>query len=187
MGTADTHAITSEPRRAAMGYARHDEVSVEVNAAPATLFDHLDDQERLAAHMNKPSVMMMGGRMFYELDAAQGRAVGSVIRMGGNFLWLNLFVEEVVTLHERPRRKTWETRNVSRLVIIGGYRMGFAIEGHRDASSLRVFIDYDLPRGLLGRVLGALLAPMYARWCVQRMAEDAKRLFIAEPLRAAAN
>ena len=45
--------------------------------------NQLDDQERLAAHMNKPSMMMMGGRMFYEFDAGGGRSVGSIIRMGG--------------------------------------------------------------------------------------------------------
>lgn len=99
-----------------MAYPRHDEVAVTVNVQPETLFDHLDDQERLAAHMNKPSMMMMGGRMFYEFDAARGRAKGSVIRMGGNFLWLSLFVEEIVTDHDRPRRKTWETRGKPRLI-----------------------------------------------------------------------
>lgn len=160
-----------------MRYRRHDEVSVEVDAAPRALFDHLDDQEKLAAHMNKPSAMMMGGRMFYEFDAARGRAVGSVIRMGGNFLWLNLLVEEAVTEHDRPRRKVWETRGAPRLVIIGGYRMGFEISSESSASRLRVFIDYDLPSGIFGRMLGLLLAPLYARWCVARMGEDAKRRF----------
>jgi hypothetical protein len=160
-----------------MTYARHDEVIVEVNAAPAALFDHLDDQERLAAHMNKPSMMMMGGRMFYEFDAGRGRSVGSVIRMGGNFLWLNLFVEEAVTAHDRPRRKSWETRGVPRLIIIAAYRMGFGIEEVGAVSRLRVFIDYDYPKGLIGRALGALFAPMYARWCVQRMANDAQAAF----------
>ena len=160
-----------------MTYARHDEVSVEVQVAPIGLFDHLDDQERLAAHMNKPSMMMMGGRMFYEFDAGRGRSVGSIIRMGGNFLWLNLFVEEVVTEHDRPRRKSWETRGVPRLIIIGAYRMGFGIEKAGAVSRLRVFIDYDHPKGLIGRALGALFAPMYARWCVQRMANDARAAF----------
>lgn len=163
-----------------MAYARHDELSVTVSAAPTALFDHLDDQERLAAHMNKPSMMMMGGRMFYEFDAARGRAVGAVIRMGGNFLWLNLLVEEVVTERERPRRKTWETRERPHLVIIGRYRMGFEIDGGPEASKLRVFIDYDLPSSWLGRLLGVMLAPVYARWCARRMAEDAKRTFAAD-------
>ena len=160
-----------------MTYARHDEVSIEVSAAAPALFDHLDDQERLAAHMNKPSMMMLGGRMFYEFDAGRGRTIGSLIRMGGNFLWLNLFVEEVVTEHERPHRKTWETRGVPRLIIIGKYRMGFEIEDMSAASRLRVFIDYELSKGPIGKVLGALFAPMYARWCVRRMAGDAKRAF----------
>lgn len=164
-----------------MTYARHDEVSVDVNAAPLELFDHLDDQERLAAHMNKPSMMMMGGRMFYEFDAGRGRSVGSIIRMGGNFLWLNLFVEEAITEHERLRRKSWETRGVPRLIIIGGYRMGFEIEEAGAGSRLRVFIDYDHPNSLVGRVLGALFAPMYARWCVRRMADDAKATFAPGP------
>ncbi|MBI3439080.1 MAG: SRPBCC family protein [Proteobacteria bacterium] len=161
-----------------MTYARHDEVSVEVNAAPEALFDHLDDQERLAGHMNKPSMMMMGGRMFYEFDAAKGRATGSVIRMGGSFLWLKLLVEEVVTGHEAPRRKLWETRGRPALVIIGSYRMGFEITPVGSASRLRVFIDYDLPPGFLGGILGALLARFYARWCVSRMAADAQHRFV---------
>jgi hypothetical protein len=173
-----------------MTYARHAEVSVEVDAAPTELFDHLDDQERLAAHMNKPSMMMMGGRMFYEFDAGRGRSVGSIIRMGGNFLWLNLFVEEAITEHERPRRKTWETRGRPRLVIIGAYRMGFEIQKAGSASRLRVFIDYDRPTSLMGKLLGALFAPIYARWCVQRMAQDAKRTFapgsLASPAHPAA-
>lgn len=160
-----------------MSDARHDEISVEVAAEPAALFDHLDDQERLAAHMNKPSAMMMGGRMFYEFDAGRGRALGAVIRMGGNFLWLNLLVEEVVTEHERPRRKTWETRGDPRLVIIDHYRMGFEIDEEQGSSRLRVFIDYDLPRRFIGRLLGALFAPIYARWCVERIAKDAKQTF----------
>ena len=168
-----------------MIYDRHDEVSVEVDTAPQALFDHLDDQEKLAAHMNKPSAMMMGGKMFYEFDAAKGRAVGSVIRMGGNFLWLNLFVEEVVTTHEPPWRKVWETRGKPALIVIGAYRMGFDIEAAGHASRLGVFIDYDLPSSLLGNVIGFLFAPLYARWCVKRMAEDARRKFgapaVSEP------
>jgi hypothetical protein len=160
-----------------MTYARHDETSVEVAIDPVALFDLLDNQERLAAHMNKPSAMMMGGRMFYDFDAARGQSVGSVIRMGGNFLWLKLFVEEIVTEHEPPRRKVWETSGQPRLIIIDRYRMGFEIDEKGRASQLRVFIDYDLPRSLIGRVLGALFAPVYARWCVGRMAQDAQLTF----------
>lgn len=162
-----------------MAYRSHDEVTVSVAAEPAQLFDFLDDQERLAAHMAKPSMMMMGGRMAYEFDATKGRALGSVIRMRGDFLWLRLFVEEVVTDHKRPTRKVWRTRGVPKLLIIGGYTMGFEIDRDGNGSSLRVFIDYDRPKTLWGRMLGAPVAPLYARWCVDRMANDAKAHFEA--------
>ena len=56
-----------------MAYRKHDEASVEVAVEPATLFDYLDDQERLAAHMTRPSMMMMGGRMAYEFDAGDAQ------------------------------------------------------------------------------------------------------------------
>lgn len=160
-----------------MTLTRHDEEVVEVRAPPAALFAHLDDQVQLGSHMEKPSMMMMGGRMFYEFDANKGRAVGSVIRMAGNFLWLRLLVDEVITVREPPRLKVWETRGEPRLLIIGAYRMGFEISSANAASALRVFIDYQWPSGVIGRVLGALFAPFYARWCVSRMAKDAERHF----------
>lgn len=64
-----------------------------------------------------------------------------------------------------------------RLIVIGAYRMGFDIARDGAGSLLRVFIDYELPATLIGRVLGFLFAPMYARWCVARMARDAQRHF----------
>jgi hypothetical protein len=160
-----------------VSFSSHDEVVAEVGAPAAVLFDHLDDQERIAAHMEKPSMMMMGGRMFYDFDAAKGRAIGSVIRMGGSFLWLKLLVEEVVTVREPPQRKVWETRGAPNLVIMGAYRMGFEIDASGAGSRLRVFIDYERPSGVVGRVLGAMFAPLYARWCVSRMAKDAAHQF----------
>lgn len=122
-------------------------------------------------------MMMMGGRMTYEFDEAKGRAVGSVIKMGGTFLGLELFVEEVVVERDPPRRKVWETRGRPRIVVIGGYRMGFEITPSGERSLLRVFIEYDRPSSLVGQILGAAFAHRYARWCVTRMAEDAKRHF----------
>jgi hypothetical protein len=160
-----------------MTYRNADETIAEVRAPPDRLFDHLDDPSRLGTHMEKPSMMMMGGRMTYELDEAKGRALGSVIKMGGSFFGIGLSVEEVVTERDPPWRKVWETRGRPRLVIIGAYRMGFEITPSGAGSNLRVFIEYDPPRSPLGRILGAALAPMYARWCVTRMAGDARMRF----------
>jgi hypothetical protein len=162
-----------------MGYSYSDQAVADLRVSAQSLFDHLDDQARLGAHMGERSMMMMmGGRMTYELDAAQGRAVGSLIKMGGSFLGIPLSVEEVVVVREPPHRKVWETRGQPRILIIGSYRMGFEITpSGSGATHLRVCIDYDLPASVFGRVAGRLFAPMYARWCVKRMATDAARHF----------
>jgi hypothetical protein len=119
-------------------------------------------------------MMMMGGRMTYEFDATKGQAVGSVIRMAGSFLGLTLDVEEVVTERIPPFRKTWETRGHPRMIVIDGYRMGFEVSdagaGH---SRVRVFIEYNRPKSVAGTLLAPVFAPLYARWCVKRMADDA--------------
>lgn len=146
---------------------------VDVETTAEALFDYLDDQASLGSHMEKPSMMMMGGRMTYAFDEAKGRAVGSVIKMGGNMLGLQLSVEEVVVERTPPLRKAWETRGRPHLVIIGAYRMGFEIAPTGERRRLRVFIAYNHPRSAIGRVLAVLFAGMYARWCVSRMANDA--------------
>ena len=70
----------------------------------------------------------------------------------------------------------WQTVD-ARLVVIGPYRLGFELEPRGEACELRVFIDYDWPRGLMARRTAALLAGSYARWCVQRMSNDAAKHF----------
>ncbi|MET4686236.1 SRPBCC family protein [Sinorhizobium fredii] len=162
-----------------MTYAHSAQAIVDVAASPEALFDYLDDQVRVGSHMQKPSMMMLGGRMSYEFDDAQGRAVGSVIRMQGNILGLVLSVEEVVIERRPPRRKAWETRGDPNLLVIGAYRMGFEISASGETSRLRVFINYDYPATFAGKFLGSLCAPMYARWCVNRMAKDAADAFEA--------
>lgn len=159
-------------------HARHYEMSVDVPAPVGAVFDHVDDFTRLADHMEKSSAMMMGGRMAYQFDTVKGRAPGSVIRMTGSVFGLALAAEEVVTVREPPRRKTWETRGATRLLVIGGYRMGFEVDAAGSgASRLRVFIDYGPPGGTIGRFAGVFFGPLYARWCVRRMARDAQRHF----------
>jgi hypothetical protein len=161
-----------------MSRARHYEKVVEVPASPDTLFGYLDDVRRLASHMERPSAMMLGGSMACELDAGSGRVVGSVIRIRGRVLGLEMLVEEVVTVRAPPWRKTWETRAPARLLIIGGYRMGFEITAVPIGSALCVFIDYEIPNGFVGRLAGMLLGRSYARWCVDRVTADARQRFL---------
>ena len=154
-------------------YPLHHCSEVDVNADAHRLFAHLDDHRRLASHMEKPSLMMAGATMRAETDALQGQAVGSLIRVTGRVLGVNLVVEEVVTERVPPLRKTWETRGEPRLLVIGSYRMGFTISPQRERSRLTVFIDYQLPPRGVTHGFGLLFGRTYAAWCTRRMATDA--------------
>ena len=159
-------------------YQHHFQRSAEVNATPEVLFAELDDHERLSAHMMKSSAMMAGSKMRLHLDERRGRDVGSKISMSGTMLGMELRLEEVVTEREPPKRKVWETIGQPRLLVIGSYRMGFAIEPLNGRSRLTVFIDYDNPEPpwtMLGKMLGSV----YARWCTVNMIEGPRRLFAA--------
>ena len=156
--------------------SRHNEASATVGAAPEAVFARLDDQTRLAKHMDRPSMMMGGGRMTYEFDSAKGQAVGSHIRMGGEAFGLKLAVEEVVTERDPPHRKVWRTIGVPALVVIGPYEMGFELQPARESSHLRVWIDYAPPANGIGR-WAPWLGAFYAQWCVDQMAKDAARHF----------
>ncbi|WP_416799439.1 polyketide cyclase [Ciceribacter azotifigens] len=93
--------------------------------------------------------------------------------MEGRFAFVDLAVDEVVTGHQRPSRKVWETRGRPRLLVIGAYRMGFDVSPAAGRSYLRVFIDYDDPDTRLSRLAESLFGPAYARWCLRQIAEDA--------------
>ena len=158
-------------------YPLHHRSEVEVAADAPSLFAILDDHRRLAAHMEKRSMMMAGATMHVETDALKGQAVGSLIRVTGRVLGMSLSVDEVVTEHVRPLRKTWETRGEPRLLVIGAYRMGFTISAQGDRSRLAVFIDYQLPPRGLAHLLALIFGRVYAAWCTRRIATDAAAAF----------
>jgi len=155
----------------------HREATAGIAASPQDLFAFLDDHRRLAAHMEKPSLMMAGAAMTITTDRQQGQAVGSWIRLDGRVLGLALSVEEVVSEYQPPVLKTWETRGEPQLLVIGPYRMGFELAPGEGKTRLRVWIDYNLPSGWLGRWLGRLLGTVYADWCVTRMVRDPVNAF----------
>ena len=155
----------------------HFESDVELNASADAVFSLLDDHNRLSAHMTEPSWIMAGSRLTIELDAADGRAVGALIRLRGRVLGIPLFVEEIVTERHPPLRKVWATIGKPQLLVIGPYRMGYEITPNAQSLQLRVFIDYALPDGSISHRLGYLFGNIYARWCTQRMTNDAATHF----------
>ena len=150
-----------------------EELRFSLKATVVEVFAYLDDFRRLSSHMERRSGMMMGAKMCIDVDAAEGRAVGSHIRMYGKILGISLALEEVVTDREPPHLKAWETVN-ARLVVIGQYRLGFHLLPAAEGTEIRIFIEYALPERGVSRLCGAILGRRYARWCIARMAHDAK-------------
>lgn len=155
----------------------HEEAVVQVAVRPEVVFRLLDDHQRLAAHMGKPSLMMAGASMHIDTDERKGQALGSVITLKGRVLGLDLSVEEHVTDYAPPWRKTWETIGSPRLLVMGPYRMGFVLVADAANTLLTVWIDYDRPAGCWKALPARLLGRIYAQWCVRRMAADAVHAF----------
>jgi hypothetical protein len=164
----------------------HYERSRVVQAPALEVFEHADDHARLSSHMSQSSVTMAGARMAIEVDGGRGRIVGSRIRLTGRAFGMRLFVDEVVTERDPPRRKVWETIGQPRLLVIGHYRMGYEIAPHSSASLFRVFIDYARPEAAPARWFGRLFGGYYARWCTRRMVNDAVAHFLRSAKLAAA-
>jgi len=157
--------------------SHHFESAAFVPASTAGVFAYVDDHERLSSHMSQSSWMMGGGRMEVQLDEGRGQRLGSRIQISGRAFGLALSLEEVVSEYDPPRHKVWETVGEPRLLIIGRYRMGFDISPQERGSNLKVFIDYDLPHSTRRGWLLTKLASGYARWCTQRMVQDAATHF----------
>ncbi|MEW5862571.1 MAG: SRPBCC family protein [Pseudomonadota bacterium] len=155
----------------------HYETSAFVPSPMDRVFAFIDDHTRLSSHMSKSSWKMGGGRMEIQLDEAQGKSVGSRIRLAGRAFGIELSVEEVVTERNPPHRKVWETMGSPKLLVIGPYRMGCELTPQENGSMLRVFIDYALPEKTPARWLGRLFGRYYAKWCTQQMVNDALKHF----------
>ncbi len=115
--------------------------------------------------------MMWGEKMETQVDEGKGQKVGSHIRMEGKVFGINLFLDEVVTEHTPPSRKVWKTVGNPKLLVIGNYQMEISLIPENGKTKLKVFIDYDSPKGG-SRLLGYLFGGMYARWCVKQMLDS---------------
>lgn len=160
---------------------QHYETNTYVPSPADRVFAFIDDHTSLSSHMSKSSWRMGWGRMKVELDEAQGKDVGSRIRLVGRTLGIELSVEEVVTERTPPHSKVWETTGSPKLLVIGSYRMGFELSPQENGSRLRVFIDYTLPGRVPARWLGRLFGRYYAKWCTQQMANDTLKHFSPLP------
>ena len=159
------------------GYERQYSNAAALKASAEDVFAFADDFTKFSSHMDTSSLMMMGSSMQTSLDEGRGQVVGSLVRMTGRMLGIDLALEEVVQVREPPRRKEWETVGHPRLLVIAGYRLGFDIAPAGEYANLRIFIGYNLPSSPGLRLLGYVFGPLYARWCVRQMVEGARNNF----------
>ncbi len=160
-----------------MERARHLEESLTISAAPEAIFSYVDDHRNFSAHMNQSSMMMAGSKMETKTDQGEGKRVSSHITMSGRVLGINLYLDEVITIHEPPHQKEWQTVGNINLLVIDHYSLGFKIEPDAIGSKFTVYIDYDLPKSWKTRALGILFGGMYAKWCVSQMTNGVKNHF----------
>ena len=158
-------------------YIKHYEESIMINASAENVFEYADDHNNFSSHMNKSSWMMGGGSMKTETDEGKGQKIGSQIKMDGKVFGINLFLDEIVTRHEPPFYKEWETVGDLKLLVIDHYKLGFEIKPENNISRLKVYIDYNMPNSLPSGILGYLFGEMYAKWCVYQMINGVKDHF----------
>lgn len=156
---------------------KHYEDNTLVPASPEKVFSYADDHSNFSAHMSKSSWMMAGGKMDIQTDEGHGQKVGSHIRLKGDVLGINLFLDEVITQYDPPYRKQWQTVGNINLLVIGHYKMGLEIKPENGSSKFKVSIDYELPKSFKTRWLGFLFGGMYAKWCVSQMIKSVSEHF----------
>ncbi|MDP9809488.1 hypothetical protein J2W42_002340 [Rhizobium tibeticum] len=160
-----------------MTYEESATSTIDLLAPPQQFFAFLDDPTVVGAHMQRPSLMMLGATMEYDVDQGNGQVVGSIIRMRGKVLGMDLFVEEIVTEWQPPWRKSWQTLGRPKLLVIDSYHMDFAIKPISEGSRVTVKIQYSYSRSPMGSWLGGVPAKAYARWCVSKMTSEAGNHF----------
>lgn len=158
----------------------HYEEQVLISASPDDVFAFVDDHACFSSHMNQSSWMMGGGSMNVSVDENHDQKVGSHILLSGKAFGIKIFLDEVVTRHNPPFTKTWQTVGTPQLLVVGNYSMSINIEQQEQGSILRISIDYDLPTK--NKWLGKLFSKIYAKWCVRQMIKGTQNYFVAQSL-----
>lgn len=155
-------------------YANEEFINVPVNE----IFEYADNPVNFSSHMNKSSWTMAGSKMLTQTDEGGGQKKGSHIKMSGNIFGISLFLDEIITVHEPPYHKEWQTVGEINLLVIDHYRLGFEVKPDKNnLSYFRVYIDYELPKSFKTRWLGLLFGDVFAKWCVQQMIRSVKDHF----------
>jgi hypothetical protein len=152
-----------------------EQYETEIFAPPEKVFAHMDNINNVSWHMSGESSMpMMGGRLKLEvIDDREG--VGRTYRWKGSVMGMKIDIKETVTKWVANRDKTWKTIEHPKMIVLSRYTMHLLLTPTRNGTFVVFEIDYDIPKTQWGWVIGKLLARKYAKWCLQRACEDAKK------------
>lgn len=159
------------------GFTHHYEETTHLHIPIKEVFAYADNHNNFSAHMNSKQGMMMGGKFETIIDKGKGQTEGSHIIMKGSVLGISLFLDEIITTHDPPYRKKWQTVGEVKLLVIDHYELGFELLPKDNGSEFRVYIDYNLPPSFPGKFLGLALGGMYAKWCVHQMISGVETRF----------
>lgn len=87
----------------------------------------------------------------------------------------------LTTKWEKGKEKVWETIGPAKMVILEWYQMQLVITEEGLNTRADLSIKYTKPRKFFYRGVGFLLAKPYAKWCLKKMLNDAKKYFEVNP------
>lgn len=148
--------------------------SIFIKASQAKVFSHMNNLANTGMHMMKDSAAMMGSRLALEQLSDNKTGLNSKFRWYGKTMGLSMDFTVRVTKWIDNEEKVWETIGAARMIILSWYRMYLKLSSKNDGTLVKLGIDYNLPKNLFWRIIGALLAPLYASWCVNNMLTDSK-------------
>jgi hypothetical protein len=147
---------------------------VLLRALPARVFAWIDDPANTGLHMSRPSFAMLGGALRVEQLSRNSTGVGATYRSWGHVLGVPIDFTTTCTAWLPGREKVLQTTGESRLVVIRDFRMTSTMTPLDGGTRLALALAYNPPAGTFGRLLGRALAAPYVRWCLRRMAHDAR-------------
>src|SRR5687768_14693867 len=149
---------------------------VIIHSSPEIVFDYMDNLSNTGMHMMENSGMMMGSKLQLEQLSDHAKGLNAKFRWSGKMMGITMDFTTVVTEWVFGKEKTWETIGNSKMIILKWYKMRLSLEprlnGH--ATEAKLNIDYTLPDNIFLKILGIILSPWYANWCLNNMLRDTK-------------
>ena len=145
------------------------------DSPPERVFETMDDLGVTGMHMTQSSAMMAGSKFRLTFLTSQQKGTGTCYRWYGNFLGMKIDFTVVVTRWIYGIEKVWETVGKPRLLIFSWFSMYLHTTKLTNGTLAELSISYKKPNGWFFRLVSALFAKKYCRWCLNNMFGDTRR------------